>query len=350
MLKIKKPMRTVGLSIGLMISIITVKANHALAHTEEINNLSEFYDYYGADFTPEQQTIIQEIFGNIAPYFSDNGLENAVNDGFIPLTPEWKDHGIHWFNPTFVDLTNMQADPFKPSGLNLGLDGKLLGVFWAQELYDPLIPVFQELEQTIGIGNLSQEQLTQLYTNHTATTQTPTPDIFEVFPDPVWHQHKNVIIEGLGVRDVLGNLDPQQVDFRQSLLPEAFIGEIMASLGDPDSILVPLESDPSLSYPPFNRAVSGGFHMVHMWVGQGNHAGLFAGTNTDIFVTNNAIDEADTFEDGTNGHGHGMEGGHGHGGGSNAAAVPEPSTILGSLFLLFTGGMMKQKTKNKKTI
>ena len=324
--------------------------NNVSARATSIVNLREFYDFYGSDFTSEQETVIEGIFSNIEPYLQPNGLDNAIADGFIPFTPEWIDHGVHWFNPNFVDLTNMQANPLLPSGLNIGQNGELLGVFWVEELYDPLIPVFQELEATVGIANLTPEQLTQLYTQHISTTERTAPTVFDLFSNVGWHQHKNVVIENLGERDVEGNLDPQQVNLRQSLPNPNFIEKILTSLADPDSVLVPLEFDSSLGYPPFNRGVSAGFHMLHMWLGQGNEAGLFAGTNRDIVVSSNAISEATTFEDGSDGHGHGMEGGDGHGEnghgenghGENSQSVPEPSFIVALI------SCMLLLVKNKK--
>lgn len=336
-----------SLAMGLALTM-PIKA---AAETEKITNLTEFYEYYGSDFTSGQQDIIKGIFDNINPYLQPNGagLQNAIDDGFIPLTPEWIDHGIHWFNPTldFVDLTNMQANPLKPSGLNMSKDGELLGVFWAEELYNPpLFESFQSLQQSGQLATLTPEQLTQVYTQQTAE-ETPVPTDFDAFSDIGWHKHKNVIIEGLGTRNEQGNLDPQQVDFRQSLSNENFIGEVLASIVDPSSILSPLEIDPSsldpnsAGYPQFNRGVSGGFHMLHMWVGQGNKAGLFAGTNQSIEVSNMAIDESETFEDGTDGHGHGMEGGDHHG--EHSQSVPEPSFVVAMLGSILLSAMNKIK-------
>lgn len=320
------------------------------AHTADITNLTEFYEYYGFDFDDDQKVIIEGIFSNIEDYLGPNGVQEAILDGYIPLTPEWIDHGVHWFNynPEYIDITNMQANPFKPAGLNIGVNGELLGVFWASELYDPIVPVFQQLQQSGALNSLTPEQLTELYTQHKAITEKPTPTIFDIFPDAQWHQHKDVLIENLYAVDEDGNLDPQQVDFQQSYDDATFIAEILRSLGDPDSILFPLES-PSNSFPPFNRGVSAGFHMIHMWVGQGNHAGLFAGTNQDIDHSEEAIFESTTFQDGSGGHDHNPDddhnGGHSPSDPTNpnpTQTVPEPSSLI-SVLLLFFLGLLKVK-------
>lgn len=344
MLKIKNKIYPIGLSIGLAFGIPSL----ASAHTQVITNLTEFYDYYDSDFTPEQQEIINGIFTNIEPYFGSNGLNNAINDGFIPLTQEAIDHGIHWFNPNFIDLTNMVANPLLPPGLNFDYNGNLQGIYWTAELYDPIVPLFQQLEENFGIANLTTELLTPIYLEHKATTERSAPDIFDAFDDVIWHQHVNVIIENLGARDTQNNLDPQQVDFRQSLLDDKFIEEVLTSLLDPNSVLSPLESDPSLGYPDYNRGASAGFHMLHMWVGQGNHQGLFAGTNVDVAVSANAIPESETFEDGTDGHGHGMEGGHHSGGDPMTQSTPEPSSLIslfGLILLPLTNKVYKYLTR-----
>ncbi len=353
MLKINSTILAIGIACGSTLGF----NSSASAHTADITNLAEFYDYYGDDFNEEQKDIIEGVFSNIEPYLGPGGVKNAISDGFIPLTPQWIDHGVHWFNynPEYIDITDMEANPYKPAGLNIGLNGELLGVFWASELYKPLVPVFQQLQQSGALDSLTPEQLTELYAQHKATTERPTPTVFDMFPDAQWHQHKDVLIENLYAVDEDGNLDPQQVDFQQSYDDATFIAEILKSLDDPDSILFPLE-EPSNSFPPFNRGVSAGFHMIHMWVGKGNHAGLFAGTNQDIEYSAEAICESTTFQDGSGGHDH-SHGGHDHDGGHSPCnptnpnptqTVPEPSSFLGLLLLGFLGLAKKYRTSSVK--
>jgi len=337
-----------SLSIGLSITV----SSSVYAHTTQINNLTEFYDYYGEDFTSEQKTIIEGLFANIEPYFGPEGLNNAKEDGFIPLTPDWEKHGVHWFNytPEFIDITNMQANPLKPAGLNFTYDGQLAAVFWAQELYAPLVPLFQTLQQTGQLENLTPSELTEFYIDHKENTETLTPTIFNMFPDAFWHKHKDAIIENVNSTDVNGNLDPQQVNFRQSIPEDQFILDILASLADPDSVLFPLEP-PVNSNPPFNRGVSAGFHMIHLWVGQGNHDGPWAGTNPDVPISAEAISESITFEDGSGGHDHdhGMGGGHGHDGSQdNAQSTPEPTSLLSLILITILGSKFKKKFRNPK--
>jgi len=337
MFNLKNSFSSLGLSLGLVIGMSSV----TYAHTAKITSLSEFYTYYdatGTVFTQPQKNIIGGIFNNIEPYLGANGLQEAIAAGFIPLTQELRGHGTHWFNPTFINLGNIQANPLLPSGLNFDADGNLAGVFWAQELYQPIVSLVQSLDLT----TLTPATLTQMYTQYKQATEQPEPTIFDAFGSTVqWHHHTNVVIENLGARNAQGELDAPTVRFRQSLLDQNFVNELLVSLANPGIVVAPLETDNSLGYPPFNRALSPGFQMIHMWVGQGNHAGLFADTNASIEVSANAIDEAITFEDGQVHTGHGD---HGHIGTNGSPSVPEPSVLLG-LFGLTLLPLKKRLTK-----
>lgn len=330
-------------SFCLSIGLLTLGATGVKAHSVAIDDLDSFYNYYGTNFTPEQNQIIQGIFNNIQPYFGENGLENAIADGYLPFTAEWLGHGVHWFNPQLTNLANLQANPFSPAGLNMSQDGQLLGVFWAQELYQPFASLIQNIQQNIGLENLDQATLTQLYSQYTATTEQPIPNVFNAFPNAQWHQHRNVVIENMGVQNDQGGFDPQIVNFRQSLTDENFIGELLTSFSQPDITLAVLESDNNLDYPFFNRIMTPGFQMLHMWVGQGSHAGLFSPLNSGIPVSSLAISEGATFEDGSGGSSH--DGDHGnHGGNPNAQSTPEPSFLLSFLSLgIFSLTKFRQK-------
>lgn len=321
MLRQKIQLLSVSLSMGLVIGMTsTVNVN-----ASEIDSLNDFYDYYGNDFSVEEKEIIEGVFSNIEKYLEPNGLDIAIADGFIPFTRPWEYHGTHWFNPSFVDLTNIQANPFLPIGLNVDKDGQIRGGFWAQELYEPITPLINNLD----LANIDPATLTQLYGQYQQTVQ-PIPDAFDVFGDEAqWHTHKNVIIENVGAKNEQGELDPYLIEFRQSLPNEDFINELIASLMSEEIVLGPVEpADFNLDYPYYNRAISPGFYMIHMWFGLGNVDGLFAGINKAISVPEDAINESQTFEDGSDGHGHG----HGHGdgsGGQDPQTVPEPSSIIG---------------------
>ncbi len=315
---------SLSLSLGVSLAILS----EGQAFSMEIRTLTDFYDYYGTAFSLEEQTIIEGIFGNVEKYLEPDGLEIAIADGFIPFTREWKNHGTHWFNPSFVEPTNIQANPLLPAGLNIDQNGKLVGVFWAQELYQPITPLIQSLD----LSSIDSATLTQLYGQYKQNIQ-PTPMIFDAFGDQAqWHTHKNVVIENLGAKNPQGNFDPKIMNFRQSLSDESLINELLIALNSEEIVLSPLESQPSLGYPAFNRGISPGFYMIHMWLGLGNKDGLFAGTNAAISVSPDAIYESQTFEDGSGGHDHG--GGHDDDDQSpQSPSVPEPSSVISLLGL-----------------
>ena len=307
---------TIGLTLGI--------SSPSPANAAEIQSLTDFYNFYGNEFNSEEQDLIAGIFDNIDRYLQPNGLDQAIADGFIPFTREWKNHGTHWFNPNFVEPTNIQANPILPGGLNIDRNGRLAGVFWAQELHQPIVSLIENLD----LANTEPETLTELYGEYKQNIQPP-PTIFEAFGDKAqWHTHRNVIIENLGAKNEQGQLDPRIMRFRQGLSNEKMIEELLLSLENDEIVLAPFEEKPSLGYPFFNRGISPGFYMVHMWVGLGNKDGLFARTNQDIPVSLNAIDESETFE--------------------QEQSIPEPSSIMSILGLaLLTLKKLLGSSKNQ---
>ena len=155
------------LSLGIVIGI-TIEAQ---AHSLRINSVDDFYFYYDPknQYTEEQKSMVNSIFENVAPYFGEDGLENAIADGYIPFTPEAKGHGTHWFNPQLIDFTNIKANPITPAGLNFDENGKLVAVFWSQEKYQPILSLVQNLD----LSNVDPATLPQLYAQYKQTTLQP---------------------------------------------------------------------------------------------------------------------------------------------------------------------------------
>jgi len=317
-------MQISALRIGLVSAslLLGFSAQSAMAELTSISSTSEFYDYYGSDFSSEAQTFVDSLYSNLTPYFGADGILKAAEDGFVPMTPEAKFHGTHWFNP--AQVYDFVADPDKPAGLNFNENNELVAVFWGETKYD-------SIEQAVqSFSAFPSEALPAVYTNYKETNRRQAPTILEPFGSLAsWHSHENIVIENVGARDATtGFYDGEAINFRQSLTDENFIAEIFQALGDDSKIAAPFEVDTG-RYPPFNTAVHPGFYMAHMWVGLGNPDGLFSGEHKA--VSPNGLDEHETFEDGSEGHGHG---GHSPGhSGDSPQQVPEPSGLVGLIAL-----------------
>lgn len=306
------------------------------ADLNRISSVDEFYTAYGeADgFSPEANAIIDGLFDYVDPFLGPAGLQNAAAAGFVPMTKEWQYHGTHWFNPLQF-LSDPSPNPVAPTGLNFDADGNLLAVFWPDQKYGISADILASL------GTADPSTLPALYAAAKAATLKPVPTILDMFNGVDWHNHENVIVENVGSRDPVTGFYDDGVKFRQSLTDENFVMEVLTGLADPDITVAPFEffADPSI-YPPANYVADAGFYMVHMWLGLENPDGLFAGTHPDISL--DAISEATTFEDGSDGHGHG----HGHGG---HASVPEAGSVLGLLAIAAAGAASRFGTYRSST-
>lgn len=293
-----------------------------------LSSADDFYNYYGTEFSPEAKSFISDLYDNLTPFFGADGLNQAIAAGYVPMTPEAKYHGTHWFNPQLV--YNFMAEPTIPSGLNFNEDNQLVAIFWGETKYANV----EEAAQSFL--TLPPASLPAAYGAYKANNQRPVPNILEPFDDLAdWHSHENVVIENIGVKDpIAGIYDPEAINFRQSLTDANFIAEILESLQNDQKVAAPFEFDPS-SYPPFNVGIHPGFYMAHMWVGAGNPEGPF--NTMHLAISPDGLDEHTTFEDGSGGHSHSP----GHGG--TPKSVPEPSFLLG---LLSIGALSWLKIRN----
>jgi hypothetical protein len=77
---------------------------------------------------------ILEVFNASSKYYGGNGLETAIEDGFKPFTPEFKGHGIHYYDPDdafkILSPKGKDLEPTDFVGLNYSDTGDLLAVFY----------------------------------------------------------------------------------------------------------------------------------------------------------------------------------------------------------------------------
>lgn len=313
-----------------------------------LSSSGDFYNYYGDGFSTEAEAVINDLYSYLSPYFGDNGLAQAANDGFVPMTPEARAHGTHWFRPE--KIYDFVAEATRPTGLNFDDNNQLVAVYWAETKYDGIEAAAQSLV------TLPPEALPAAYAHYKTSSQRVVPNILEPFgSSATWHSHENVRVENVGARNPeTGAFDAEAVTFRQSLTDETFIGEFLQSLQNEDEFVAPFEVD-SANYPPYNVAMHPGFYMAHLWVGAGNPEGAF---NTDhAAVSPNGIDEHTTFEDGSDGA-HGGSGVPGHGGGDGspghggmpAQSVPEPSGLIGLALLGMVGFFTKRTSHLRRSL
>ncbi|MFP3434377.1 hypothetical protein SB781_31945, partial [Paraburkholderia sp. SIMBA_061] len=79
----------------------------------------------------EQQIV--EVFEDSYQYYEENGLDNAIKDRYLPFTPEFQGHGIHYANlDTITELLSLdqELEPSDFVGLNYSNEGDLLAVFY----------------------------------------------------------------------------------------------------------------------------------------------------------------------------------------------------------------------------
>lgn len=307
------------LSVGLLVGFTSIPVR--AADFTSLSSSDDFYNYYGDGFSTEAKVIVNDLYSYLTPYFGEDGLSQAAADGFVPMTPEAKAHGTHWFRPE--KIYDFVAEATRPTGLNFDENDQLVAVYWGESKYAGIEGAAQ------GLLALPPETLPAAYANYKATSRKDVPSILEPFGSLAsWHSHENVRVENVGARNPeTGAYDAEAVTFRQSLKDETFVSELLKSLQDDDEILAPFEVNPT-AYPPYNTAMHPGFYMAHFWVGAGNPEGAF---NTEhAAVSPNGIDEHTTFEDGTPGHGgspgHGGTPGHG---GSPTQSIPEPAGLIG---------------------
>lgn len=305
-----------------------------------INNIDEFYTSYSDyDFSEEQQDLVEEVFNIAQPFLGENGKQAVIDAGAIPFLFPLQGHGEHWFLPSAI---GSPAEPNQIVGFNIDENNQVAGLFWTQSKYS--LEKYGEFVQNVA-SSPNSDDLVDDYQALKANYQLPTPSIFDAFGHKAnWHSHENTTFYNLGT------LDPNDVEFTQSLFDENFVSSVAQALAEPSIVAAPFETDlDNLDYPFFNSLMVPGFYMIHMWLGRHNETGLFANTHPD--VAPDAIGEHLTFEDISDFEDH-HNGGHGHNGDgdmppeeSPAESIPEPSLISG-LIALALMGLTSLKSKN----
>ena len=180
-------------------------------------------------------------------YYGINGLENAIADGYIPITQELKGHGTHYGNlAIFLETKNLeQADLNRPVGLNYDAEGNLLAVFYLRE----------PLRQEANPDNPLAELLINPEDNFP-------PNSFDTLSSEDWHMHRSAWIIGLG------NLNAETVYFEEDVPVEMIASR--------------LEQTQFKLFPQSDQFYSPQVWMSHGWFHSLNANGTFAITNPQI--------------------------------------------------------------------
>ena len=214
--------------------------------TIDENDIAVVNETIGHDVPLIDQQVAQATQATMKYYGSD-GQEQAIANGYIPLTQELQGHGIHYYNPVLADQlgNSEELNIEQPLGLNYNAKGELEAVFYLR---------FPETQEATPENPLAQIMIDP------ADDFPPTS--FENITAEDWHNHQSVWFSGVG------NSNPEEVYFEEDLPLET----VASRLEEIDSQLFP-ESDQS--YSPK-------FFMLHGWFHSINPDGTFATTNPDL--------------------------------------------------------------------
>lgn len=239
---------------------------------------------------------IAAVYQATSQFAGDDGFSTAIASGFTPITPEFKGHGVHYFDRgRFAELISLgkNIDPSKPVGLNYSPQGELLAAFYLA-LPDNFLQSLHHFAADAADGD-NKASFGEIQWG-------AKPDIFA--DDPIlnypskevdgWHQHRSLYIGGLD----FANKDWKNVEFEQNLTPEELFSRFQLAMASDDITLFLYETQNPYEA---NATILPGFWMAHAWVHKTNPNGLFATTNPLVSV--NAPDEH-------GGHGGGHGGSH----------------------------------------
>lgn len=214
-------------------------------------------------------------------YYGPDGLQTAIQDGYLPFTDPLIGHGVHYFNPKeYLKAPEAPLSFDKPFGLNFNVKGQLKGVFYFQP--QPWYNL------SIDPANLESSVLGFLTQKYQFINSSTPPKLF-ASKDEFWHCHDNVWFSNIGNRDF------NQVKLEQDLTDPELVLRVRNALSDANQTLFPIEYpflnstpdphnlDPAASpYPPVNTIVMPFFYMMHAWVHDLNPDGLFAEKNPKL--------------------------------------------------------------------
>ncbi|WP_299491476.1 hypothetical protein [Acaryochloris sp. IP29b_bin.137] len=169
-------------------------------------------------------------------YYGPGGIEQALQDGYVPTTEEAKGHGSHYYNfGLAAQIGNDKTlDVTQPVGLNFNDRGELIAVFYIH------------IPRVNGITVDPSDDF-------------PPTTSFEGLTASDWHIHRSSWASGLGTTD------PKQVSFEEDVPQLLVINRLLENgtnfFPDSDEFYLPK------------------FYMLHGWFHSLNPSGTFAITN-----------------------------------------------------------------------
>lgn len=210
---------------------------------------------------PELDRQIAQATQATMKYYGPGGVEQALQDGYIPATEEAKGHGYHYYNFGLAEQigNNKTLDITQPVGLNFNDKGELIAVFYIH------------IPKTNGIAVDPSDDF-------------PPTVSFDGFTDADWHIHRSSWTSGLGTTD------PKQVSFEEDV-PQF-------------SVLKRVLENGTNFFPQSDEFYLPKFYMLHGWFHSLNPAGTFAITNP--LASPYGVEELGVHhEEGHHGSGHG---------------------------------------------
>ena len=231
----------------------------------------------------EQQIVA--VFEDSYQYYGEDGLDNAIKHRYLPFTPEFQGHGIHYANlDTITELlsSDQELEPSDFVGLNYSNEGDLLAVFYtvfpenfhsSYEVFfvDALADVLGLEEDGASFGEIEWGEAPNIFFF---------VSLFNYPDQEEWHQHQSVYFGGLG------SLNPDDIIFEQDLDPHQLFDKFLAGMTNDEVDLFIFET---LDISDAEAAIVPGFWMMHLWVHDLNPDGIFGIINP--LVSPDAPDE-----------------------------------------------------------
>ncbi len=183
------------------------------------------------------------------PYYGPGGLQKAIADGYLPVTPEARGHGIHYYNFNLAnEVGNLkELDIQRPVGLNYDAEGNLKAVFYIRTLKT------QQPTPDNPLANLQFDPADDF----------PPPVSFDTLSEEDWHNHQSMWFSGFG------QLNPENINLDEGVpFPEAVVSR--------------LEQTQFQVFPESDKFYTPKFWMLHAWVHSLNSSGVFANTHPDL--------------------------------------------------------------------
>lgn len=218
-------------------------------------------------------------------------INEALEDGYIPFTQEYQNHGVHLikFLPGDANVLDEHFDPSQPEGLNYDRYGNLVGIFYyygpdvayLMQLADPNLPADQRAE--------IQAYFQKWLTGQGEAGIKPagfSPD-GNGFNQDHWHFHEAVCSRNL-MSPIPGRSDGKSVvELSGELIGRASSGDSVAfsEVFDVANQLDVRQCDLAQPCTQQGGVFLPRFYMLHMWLFTANNrCGIFWGTHENISV------------------------------------------------------------------